>query len=511
MKKKTIILILLLTIIPIFVSILEINSPFISQRNYTYDNELTISNLALGDIDRFVSTAINCTDITYMNGYIWAINFDNYNEIYKLDPDTGTEIMHFILSFPVIGIANDGVYLYVSVNDVGNNTIFKLDTNGNIISKVTITNSSLIGKIYGLVCVGNQMWAASNSPDRLVRFNKDTGVSDREISYLSTPAAGLAEYDNYIWGIMYAVNKIYAYDPMTKRCKDTFSNGFPSQNGDWGFTENGTHFIASDFHMKRLVFYKIPTKQGEVFTEHDAPASYSPYDIAWNGTNYFVTDLVDKKVFVLSEGPMTLEYYFNTTISPMGIVYINNYLYISDYNSPYSIYKYTLTGTQVSVFTTNFGGTVDSLTFDGTYIWSAFDNSSGSYLAKHNLDDLSIIKVYPTYNFAGIAYDNRNHVIWAVDWTNNTIEQINPNNAKLTGIKFSTPYSTGEYGLVFNGKHLVHSSFSSGKIYKIIVNFPVVTNLPNIPGFQLYFIIALVGLISLLYNSIRKKEWHMPL
>jgi len=148
------------------------------------------------------------------------------------------------------------------------------------------------------------------------------------------------------------------------------------------------------------------------------------------------------------------------------------------------------------------------LAFDGTNIYSTFDNASGKYLAINSPLDFSVIKVVPSKDYAGLTYDSKNKKLWGVAWADNKIYQIDPNTLTITTVNISTTPAPSEYSLTFNGKYLVFLSYLTDTAYKIIIDFPAPTTTTQkpIPGFDCYLALLICLIISLAYYSIQRRK-----
>ncbi|MHA1229770.1 MAG: hypothetical protein ACTSRP_23575 [Candidatus Helarchaeota archaeon] len=260
--------ILIILILSVLFTI-SLSQNFIQRDFLMKDENIGLTSNYLGDFSRNITTPINCTTLTYLNGYIWAVNLDNPKQIYQLNPSTGAEKLHLTLSFDVNSICNDGTYLYVSVGVLNNNTIYKLDISGTILSNIKITNISIPTPyaINGLLWLNNYLWAAfaSSSEFHLYRVDPGTGIAKLKL-VLPDRISGLTYYGGFIWGVADFSNAIYAIDINTGEFVEWFPVG--SGVGDWGITCNSTHFILSDYNNEKLMFTRIPTKQGEVFVKY---------------------------------------------------------------------------------------------------------------------------------------------------------------------------------------------------------------------------------------------------
>lgn len=435
---------------------------------------------ALGDLVATLSLASEPLDIVYLDGYIWSVT-QSGQELQKLNPLTGALISNYSLGFEPAGLTSDGTYFYISVEDnTGpNGTIFKLKKDGTIVSSITVALTDEY--MSGLAWDGSNLWAVQEVPNALLKINPNTGAVLNNFTLIHDPA-GLCWYDGLVWGVEFTSDKIYAYDPTDARVREVFDHPIPGL-GDYGITENGTHFILSDWSPAEIYVTDLPTEVGEVWNQHSAP-TLTMNGLDWNGTHYFTADPNENAICVLHDGTFQKIFDIPLSFSPQAVAVVGDYLFISEIYSPWKIYKYTVTGTYVAEYA-SVGVQLQGLTYDGTYIWA---NGADNNIYQLNVADLTEISHKAVGNYADLAWDYKNHVFWAVHQTDSKIYQLDAS-LSLTGVVLDTPYPTGEFGLCFNGEHLIHGSHSSDMIYKIIIGFP---EEGGIPGFANYFLLLSV-------------------
>lgn len=216
-------------------------------------------------------------------------------------------------------------------------------------------------------------------------------------------------------------------------------------------------------------------------------------DITWNGTHYFLADTAVNTIYILSNYFWTLAQ-FTVPFDPLGIAVVGKYLYISQETSPNNLYKYTTRGSLVATYpVAHFYG---ALEYDGAKLWASDNESS---ICQIDLSDGHLIASYNTNvstGYAGLVFDSRNNVFWAVDWAGWKICQLDSSTFAKTGVQVATPTFFGQYGLEFDGKSLIMTAWSTAAIYKIIIGFPSGSGI--IPGFtDMVLLLSLITLISI--------------
>lgn len=454
--------------------------------------DATMSSNVLGDVEFTITTSIDCVDITVLNDIVWVASDLLYN-LFKFDSLTGANLGNISLPFRGFGITTDGTNLYVSVaSGSTNGTIFKLKTDGTILSSLTIPLN--FGNIQGLAWDGSHLWATQYTPYRLIRINPNTGVIEKNFT-LSGDTSGLTWFDNRLWGVEYLSDVIRAFDPETGDILETF--GTPVHH-DRGLGSNGTHLLVGQYldGTNLIYFVDYPTTVGEVFHV----LNLNGKDIACNGTHYFITSSFSNNVYVYLRGTYTLTETIALPFQPIGITVVGTSLYISQQTATYNIYKYSFGGVLQVTFT-GLGVMIESLAYDGTNLWAMGSNNQ---LYKLNPSDLSQLAEYNVGDLAGITYDPINNVLWGVHPGDHVIKQIDPSDGTATGGYVSTAVPYGESGLTFDGEYLLMTSTTTGNTYKIIIGFPG----GGIPGFaDLFLYLALISLTCIVFLVKRQQTF----
>lgn len=465
--------------------------------NAKNDTTMTVKSSVLGDVIKNINIPNDPSDITVLGDAIWAGTL-NDPKLYKININTGAEIAHYEVGFAVYGLTTDGTYLYASVKEVGNGTIFKLDTTGNIISTFEIEVDNFF---HGLAYDGNSLWAYHHSRN-LLKINPDTGVVLANYTN-DNSIAGLTYFKGYVWGIAYNKDEIHAFDPDTGRVQEVFHHSL-SGFGEFGLAQDGTHFLISFFHNDSISFLEYPTEIGEVFNIYD-PSIDHPLGMDWNGTHFFVADRITDTVHIYHDGTFELIDTIALGYDPIGLVIVGNYLYVASYESPYNIYKYSFNGSLIATFNT--GIHCYDLAYDGNYIY--LTRYSDAKISKLDPTDCTLIETYAVEEeYAGLTYDSLNNVFWGVGWGSNKIYQLDTTVFNKTGIQYDTPTTLGEYGLCFDEDHLIMNSWGTDKFYKIIIDIKTQKESPStgIPGYNMLIFVSIFIGFGILLFQIKKRH-----
>ncbi|TFF85652.1 MAG: hypothetical protein EU551_03610 [Promethearchaeota archaeon] len=434
------------------------------------DQEIEMDTLALGDTVDNISLSIEPLGIVYVDGYLWVCERDG--DLYKLNPNTGSEILHYNLPFDPAGICFDGTYFYISVDQSNNGSILKYTYDGTYVDRFDVPVSTYF--VAGLAFDGINLWAIKDeTPNTLYQIDPNTGVVEDTVS-VSLRYGGMMCFDNRIWAVQWQNKKVHILDPATAKIQEVIDMD-DTDSGKYGITHNGTHYFTSEWQNPEIRIIKIPKQPGEVWNDRAAPDKH-PLGISYNGSHYFLVDTVLNKLDILDSGTLENESSFYLPFNPLGVAVVGDYLYISSTDTN-NIYKYTHGGTLIATFSTN--RKYYALEYDGYRLLAS--DYLGAYIRELDLADCTVIKNYSVpSDYAGICFDSVNDVYWTINWTGGKILQLNPIDFNTTGIQHDAPASSGNYGIEFNGHHIVTTSHVSDKIYKVIIylNKPPLSNHP---------------------------------
>ncbi|MBD3230235.1 MAG: hypothetical protein GF329_18800 [Candidatus Lokiarchaeota archaeon] len=470
------------------------NYPILNQKK---DENIKTESLALGDKVDNITLSIEPLGVVYVDGYLWVC--ERYGDLYKINPQTGAEILHHNLPFNPSGLGYDGNYFYIGLREPLNGTIYKYTTDGIYVDEFTVPVST--NYVSGITYDGTNLWATKDEPSNIIfKINPSNGdiLSSFNVLY---QYCGLMWLNDRLWAIDWSDGEVHIIDPSTTEITEIIELD-DSDYGKWGITNNGTHYFVSDWNEYEIRIMEIPTEAGEVWNYRSTPENH-PLDIAYNGTHYFLTDKDANKIDILDASTLRNVSSFSVPFNPSGIAVVGENLYISEELGVSKIYKYSHTGTEITSFSTSHG--YYALEYDGSKLWAS--DWAANYIRELSIVDCSEVNSYSVpVDYAGICYDSRNDVFWSLNWTTNKIIQLDTS-FNQTGVKYDAPGPSGEFGIEFNGEHLVVTSWGEDKIYKVIINLPLETQ--PIPGFTAYFLImtmlSLVVVILLLKrNSILK-------
>ena len=202
--------------------------------------------------------------------------------------------------------------------------------------------------------------------------------------------------------------------------------------------------------------------QGTVISSFASPSN-QPYDLAWDGTYLWNTDVGTNLIYKLNpDTGATVDSFAAPAGNTRGLTFDGTYLRCSDITTDL-IYKLNPeTGAVISSFATP-DGNVGGLTWDGTYLWCCDFNTNKIY--KLNPETGAVISsfVLPATSPSGLAWDGT--YLWCVDYTLDTVWKLNP----VTGAVISSFDAPGgnPHGLTFDGTYLRCSESNADLIYKI--------------------------------------------
>jgi hypothetical protein len=441
----------------------------------------------LGDEEDSFTTPFDFYDLTYLDGTLWAASI-YYEKLFGFNPVTGTNIQNTTLPFTAAGLTTDGTYLYASVYPMGtpNGTIAKMYPNGTIVSVISIPLTSQF--FPGLAWDGSSLWASHVLKTNLYQINPSTGTIVKNLT-VNHYVRGLTWVGEHLWGVEYPNDRVCMYDTTTGQILENFHSPFLEDNG---LAYNGTHFIENQYmnSPNDISFLDLPTEAGEVYRQFSVMAN--PTDITWNGTHYMYGDSFSAYVESRRLGVYTLSNVHVWQFIPVGMTTVGSSLYVSQHNAPYNIYQCTWGGTILNNFT-GLDFEIESLAYDGTYLWA---QGTDNHTYKLDPADCSLIANYSLGDLAGITYDWRNKVLWAISPVEDTVKQIDPSTGAFNGEELALPVSYTERGLTFDGTHLIVAGFGAATVWKIIIDFPSGGGIPGFADTFLYLsVIFLVGLV----------------
>ncbi|MBD3187614.1 hypothetical protein GF325_12340 [Candidatus Bathyarchaeota archaeon] len=465
----------------------------------------------LGDVEDVLPLPFDPVDITHASGIIWVISMGE-TKIYQVNPIARTVGSSINITFTAAGLTTDGTYLYASKDEPGNGTIAKYGFDGTFISEFELAITT--GYLQGLTWDGSHLWASQWNPHRILRIDPSTGavVANHSSGF---PFSGITWRDGLIWGSDYNDNIIRAVDPATGRTREVFDP--PHTVGEYGLATNGSHFFFSEWGGDRLHVLPIPKDLGAVWTQYSSPNSL-PSDIARNDTHVFIGDNTasNYRVYVLHDGTFEQESNFSVPFEIYGLALVDDYLYIGQYNAPYTIHKYTRDGMYMENFSSAYR--YYSLDYDGSRLWGSVHIGSNT-ITELDPVDCSILATYPVEaNYMGITHDTISDVFWATAFNADKIFQLDPSNFQQTGLELDVPTGNGEFGLKFNGEHLLLTEHGVDMIYKIIIDetaptseiIPTADTFTRKEGITLSFKLLdeyKSGHFQITSNSSYSKEW----
>ena len=500
MKKSKVSVFLLISLISFGVFtflIVEISQP--QKEDFTVE----MNSLALNDVEKQITVDTGPYDLAYLEGSLWyaCITTTNLN---RIDPNTGTTLSSINLGFNGEGLTTDGTYLYVSVYQNNNGTIFKYLPDGTKVTSVDVA-IPLGSHILGLAWDGTGIWATFDLQNITRKYDPTTGTKLAEFD-AGIEFAGITYHSGLLWCTDWRADVIRAVDTATGGILETITVGHAG-SGDFGLANNGTTLFQGYWNNKTISFLDIPLTAtfGDVYNCVDKSSiSGDIADAAYNGTHYFISRYDTNSIYIIEDGSYVNVDNFSLSYSPHGMTVAGDYLVVADGdNSPYKIYKYFhQNGTYVSEYDSIPYYRKYGLAYDGTYLW--ISGHTSSKLFKVNFTDGTQIANYSLNNYLGLTYING--YLWALDRINGTINQIDLTGS-FTGVNITIPTGIGvAYGLTYDGKHLVLTGNDDLYFCKFIVSTSTTSTPATIPGFELFFILLTMIAIAILTSFGRKFQ-----
>ncbi|MHA1155659.1 MAG: hypothetical protein ACTSQK_06080 [Candidatus Heimdallarchaeota archaeon] len=427
------------------------------------DNNLQPTRL--GEIDSSFETHVGMYAFEYLDGTFYGTATSS-NYIYGYDASSGASTANISTSITPSGICTDGTNLYTSVYTASqpNGTIIKWDTSGTEISRIHIPIAA--GLLGALTWDGNYLWAYHTAPSSLLRINPANGLITKIIT-LSYSPNDMTWFDDKLWICEDdSYHRVNAYDPNTGDLVHRYESPY---HYDSGITNNGTHFMQSNyidtFFPFEISFTKIPSEPGEIWTGSDQ--LFGEYkDVAFDGELIYTTQTNSIDLYNAATYFPKLSH--STAINPVGITVIyDNFLLVSSKDAPYNLYTFSLDGTMLFIHSA-LDVMIRSLAFDGDYVWAM---GIDGVLYKLDPADMSIVTEFAVGSFYGITYDYTRNVIWALSQADHTIKYIDTTSGEIgnSTIPLQEHAAALEYGLTFDGEFLIYSTtYDMGHLYRII-------------------------------------------
>ncbi len=152
---------------------------------------------------------------------------------------------------------------------------------------------------------------------------------------------------------------------------------------------------------------KIDYRENQVVATFNLPEGSNPWDIAWDGSNFYVTSYMFDRVYKLNEGGTIVDS-ADAGISPMGVVFLNGYLYVvaSFFNrTNYStdtgyVYKFSPDLEKLDSLRLLENPTV--IASDGEYLYIGGGSwAAGGFLVKVRPEDMSVVDTLILNSAAG--------------------------------------------------------------------------------------------------------------
>jgi len=215
----------------------------------------------------------NLTNLTYPSQLRSATigNCPIVNTITATDDDSG-------------GLAWDAGNLWVSEGgnaDIYKGMIFKIDTNGNILSSFTAPGQNSQGpRPKGLAFDGTYLWNVDYLDDKIYKLTKSGNI----ISSISVPSgisSGLAWDGENLWVSEWFSYKIYKIDPANGQILKSFNAPDFEDKYPYGLAWDGTHLWVSNSNG---IYMLDPETASVLASCTDSDVKYgNAYGLTWDG------------------------------------------------------------------------------------------------------------------------------------------------------------------------------------------------------------------------------------
>ena len=332
------------------------------------------------EISSYLIVEEACEAIAIWGDEVWGVLHSN-GSIALLSAESG----EIIRCLPSIGITPAGLAanedkIFLSGRDgIGNGTIFLLDkTTGIILDSFDVFGSDSFA--FGLEYDNGYLWMDQTNETRgdnyLLKVNAETGAIMINFSSPVPITAG-PQINGLVFCVAYDSNDILGFDQETGQIVCNFS--YPAvSNGDWGCSQQRGNLVLSNYLSTN--FYFIRTTQyatGETVFNIDIDGRYGyPFRAANNGTHLIIRPEYTYPLKILEIGTGNEVGEISLSFNPYGFTYANDYLWLSDLESPYHIHKIGLDGTEISSFSLGLTSNqqIIDLAHDGTFLWGMLIN-----------------------------------------------------------------------------------------------------------------------------------------
>jgi hypothetical protein len=191
-------------------------------------------------------------------------------------------------------------------------------------------------------------------------------------------------------------------------------------------------------------------------------AGVNPYEVCFDGTNIWVTNLSSNNVTKMSASNGAVLGTFAVGNSPAGIAFDGTNIWVS--NNGGNTVTELLASTGAVVGTITVGSSPGDIAFDGTYIWVA---SGGSNVTKVLASSGSVVGTFPAGSATyGVAFDGSN--IWVTDGNfGGTVTKLSARTGAVLGT-----FSVGSVplGVLFDGINIWVANSFDGDVTKLLAS-----------------------------------------
>jgi hypothetical protein len=204
------------------------------------------------------------------------------------------------------------------------------------------------------------------------------------------------------------------------------------------------------------------------------PVGASPYGVAFDGANIWVTNLNNNNVTKLRASDGANLGTFPVGTSPRGVAFDGANVWVANSSSNSVTRLRASDGTSLGAVPV--GMSPYAVAFDGTHIWVA--NLLGNSVTKLRASDGTSLDTFPVgTNPSGVAFDGAN--IWVTNFNSNDVTKLRASDGANLG---AFPVGTNPRGVAFDGVNIWVANQGSANVTKLqpsdgasLGTFPVIS------------------------------------
>ncbi len=193
--------------------------------------------------------------------------------------------------------------------------------------------------------------------------------------------------------------------------------------------------------------------------------AFSPYDITYLSGSIWAASDAESKIYEISPETGSTISSIDVAGEVSGLTTDGTYLYaalVAEVNGNGTIAKYRTNGNFVSnIYIPLNDDDFNGLAWDGSHLWASQFNPH--CIVRINPNTGAVVTNISTGSaLAGLAW--LDDLVWGVDYSADLIRAVDPSTGRTCEI-FDTPHTVGEYGLAYNGTHMLFSEWDTPAIH----------------------------------------------